>query len=46
MMMMMISSGHPMKGGPSACYEMLNRASELAGSCEYGNEILGSIIEE
>jgi hypothetical protein len=27
----------------SACYEMLHRASELAGSCEYGNEPSGFI---
>jgi hypothetical protein len=26
-----------------ACYEMLHRALELAGSCEYGNEPSGSI---
>jgi hypothetical protein len=26
-----------------ACYEMLQRAAELADSCEYGNELLGSI---
>jgi hypothetical protein len=25
------------------CYEMLHRFSELAGSCEHGNELLGSI---
>jgi hypothetical protein len=26
-----------------ACYEIFHRASELAGSCEHGNEPLGSI---
>jgi len=26
-----------------ACYEMLHRASELASSCEHGNEPSGSI---
>jgi len=27
----------------AACYEMLHRASGLEGSCEHGNELLGSI---
>jgi len=27
----------------AACYEMLHRVSELAGSCEHGNEPSGSI---
>jgi hypothetical protein len=26
-----------------ACYKMLHRVSEFAGSCEYSNEPLGSV---
>jgi hypothetical protein len=29
-----------------SCYEMLHRTSELAGSCEHGNELPGSIKGE
>jgi hypothetical protein len=34
---------HPQK---PVCCEMLQRASELAGSCEQGNELLGSVRRE
>jgi hypothetical protein len=35
-----LTTHHPKK---TVCYEMLHRASDLAGSCEHGNETLGSI---
>jgi len=33
----------PHRKRKTACYEMLHMASELAGSCEHGNEPSGSI---